>query len=135
MTLEEFIHTWKTLGSAPRLHDTMNLENLIENFHAWGAERRLHDTIDLLPQLAKLGEEYGELCAGVARNDERQIMDAVGDMIVVLTQLGAVADTRFMRDVDGQYLNRAALHAWEQIKVRTGKTVDGVFLKDIAYIT
>ena len=108
----------------------MTIENLIENFHAWGHERRLHDTIDLLPQLAKLGEEYGELCAGVARNDEKQIMDAVGDMLVVLTQLGAVADTRFMHDLDGQYLNRAALHAWEQIKDRTGKTSGGVFIKN-----
>jgi NTP pyrophosphatase (non-canonical NTP hydrolase) len=92
----------------------------------WGKERNLHTSGDLQPQFVKLVEEMGELAAGIARKDDQAIVDAVGDMLVVLTNLGACHDPNHA-DV---YLEECLAAAWEEIKDRQGKTVNGTFIKD-----
>ena len=64
------------------------LTTLIEE---WAKERNLH-TADPEKQMLKLGEEFGELCQGMAKNKPDQIEDSIGDkkkmMNILYMQLG-----------------------------------------------
>jgi len=111
------------------------MNTLIQNVLEWGRERGLHDTTDLKPQLVKLMEELGEIAAGVARDDADRIMDGVGDLLVVLINFGAVYYNRsdfprYWLPTKGSFLECGLSTAWKQISTRTGKTVDGIFVKD-----
>ena len=111
-------------------------EKLVKNVISWGQAKGLH-TPDLQPQFVKLVEELGELAAGIARKDTGKIIDAVGDMQVVLINFGAcLARFIYPSDIEEQltlekYFMESTLNlAWDQIKDRTGHTRDGVFIKD-----
>jgi len=107
------------------------MNTLIKNVLGWGHERGLHDTTDLKPQLVKLTEELGEIAAGVARDDADRIMDGVGDLLVVLINFGAVYDKRYgPYDPQTYFVESGLRTAWHQIAARTGKTVNGIFVKD-----
>jgi NTP pyrophosphatase (non-canonical NTP hydrolase) len=115
-----------------------DLDTLIANVLEWGRIRGLHATDDLKPQLTKLIEELGEVAAGVARDDDVRILDGIGDLLVVMINLGAVWNIRYgtpeaaLAPEAHDFMRKALDHAWNQIANRTGKTVDGVFVKDTA---
>ena len=71
-------------------------------------------------QLGKLIEEIGELAAGIARKDQDRVIDGVGDAVVVLTILSAQ---------HGVMIEDCIEAAWNEIKDRKGKMIDGVFVK------
>lgn len=104
----------------------------IEQVLAWGEAKGLH-TDNLAPQLIKLTEELGEIAAGVARQDPDRIIDGVGDFLVVLLQFGACMRERFpeLRIAPEDFLQVCLATAWSEIQDRTGKTVDGVFVRDL----
>lgn len=111
----------------------IKMSKLINNILEWGRTRELHNTTDLKPQLTKLIEELGEIAAGVARNDDARIIDGVGDLLVVLINFGAVhlrSANEYVEIKDSDYLEYCLNHAWEEIKHRTGKTENGVFIKE-----
>jgi len=87
----------------------------------WASDRNLIDGSTLQAQVVKLLEESGELAAGVARKDTDKIVDSIGDIIVVLTIIAAQIDMPVEECID---------LAWEQIRYRKGKMVDGVFIKE-----
>ena len=87
----------------------------------WAAARNLIHESDARAQTIKLGEEFGELCAAIARGKTDEAMDAMGDMTVVLTILAAQLGTTIEACQDA---------AWEQIKDRKGRMVDGVFVEE-----
>lgn len=108
-----------------------NIDSLIASVLEWGRQRGLHDTDDLRGQLTKLTEELGEIAAGVARDDDERILDGAGDLLVVLINFGAVWSKLYLTpDSSHDFLRRSLEHAWRQIAERTGKTVNGVFVKD-----
>jgi NTP pyrophosphatase (non-canonical NTP hydrolase) len=72
-------------------------------------------------QFKKLEEEVEELREAIDKEDMLEARDAIGDCIVVLTNIALNLGTT------PQY---CYLTAWEQIKNRKGKTVDGVFIKE-----
>lgn len=96
------------------------MNDLIKNIEEWATDRNLH-TADPNKQMLKLGEEYGELCAALARNDEWETADAIGDMCVVLTILSMQL---------GLSVEACLESAYEEIKDRKGKMVNGVFIKE-----
>lgn len=96
---------------------------------AWGEARGLHDTTDLMPQTVKLLEEYQELLNAVRQDNELEIQDAIGDMLVVMINLVVVFNNRFGRERCRGVLTDALLGAYQTIQARTGKTVNGVFIK------
>jgi NTP pyrophosphatase (non-canonical NTP hydrolase) len=109
-------------------------QQLINNVFQWGAEKNLHQP-DLRPQFIKLTEELGELAAAIARDNQSEIMDAVGDMLVVLIQLGgsyavALDDEEDRYRFGPAFLEICLDYAWREISLRTGKTVNGTFIKD-----
>lgn len=87
----------------------------------WAKERNLLNPLNKQKQFIKLIEEIGELAQGIAKNDIVQIIDSIGDVQVVLIILSA------LYDLDNE---KCLESAYEIIKNRTGKTVNGIFIKD-----
>ena len=94
-----------------------DLEGFVRNWHH---DRGLME-VDVNAQISALGEEFGELCHAIAKGDRAARMDAIGDMMVVLTNIAAR---------DNATLEVCYLAAWIEIKSRTGKTTGGRFIKD-----
>lgn len=88
---------------------------------AWAKARNLTDSDAVRPQMLKLMEELGELSGAIGRNDTDKIKDSLGDMQVVLVILGEQL---------GLPADEALKSAYSVIENRTGKTVNGVFIKD-----
>ena len=99
------------LHAASRFHDIRN----------WAAARNLIEGSDPKSQMLKLAEEMGELAGALARGKEAEADDAIGDMVVVLTILSAQR---------GVSIENCIECAWQEIKDRKGKMVDGVFVKE-----
>lgn len=92
------------------------MDELTRKIEQWSKDKNL-DKADPAKQILKLGEEYGELCQGMVKNNFDQVIDSIGDMYVVLTKLG----------VDIEYCTEVA---YAEIKDRKGKMVNGVFVKE-----
>lgn len=96
------------------------MQDLTDKIRTWAIYRGL-DMADMGKQMLKLGEEYGELCAAMARGNEDDATDAVGDMFVVLTILSLQR---------GIPIESCISKAYEEIKDRKGEMVNGVFVKE-----
>lgn len=62
----------------------MKEKELIGKIEQWAKDRNLILGSTPQKQFIKLMEEFGELCAGIARNDKEKIKDSIGDCGVVL---------------------------------------------------
>ena len=110
----------KMSGSARSKH-TENLHNRFDLIRTWANERGLYDKGDTKTQYLKLMEEAGELGRAILKNDQDEFVDAIGDMVVVLTNLAELGDTSIEYCTD---------EAYKVISKRTGKMVNGTFVKD-----
>ena len=61
----------------------MKEKELIGKIEQWAEDRNLISGSTPQKQFIKLMEEFGELCAGIARNDKEKIKDSIGDCFVV----------------------------------------------------
>lgn len=98
----------------------MNLNELTTKIEEWAFERGLTEG-DPSKQVLKLGEEFGELCQGMAKNNPDQVKDSIGDMYVVLTILSLQL---------GLKIEDCIRQAYDEIKDRKGKMINGVFVKE-----
>jgi len=87
----------------------------------WAEERGLYDKGDSKTQTLKLMEEAGEICRAVLKNDKAEVIDGIGDCVVVLTNLAELAGTSIEECINAAY---------NEIKNRTGKMDNGTFKKD-----
>ena len=87
----------------------------------WANERGLYKKGDSKTQYIKLQEEAGELAKALLKNDKAEIQDAIGDMIVVLTNLA------YMENLN---VEECIASAYAVISKRTGKMINGTFVKD-----
>ena len=87
----------------------------------WARSRGLYDKGDSKTQTLKLMEEAGEICRAVLKDDREQIIDGIGDCIVVLTNLAELVGYPIEKCIDAAY---------DEIKNRTGKMSNGTFKKD-----
>jgi len=87
----------------------------------WAKDRNLIEGSDMKSQFVKLIEEAGELANSIAKKNDIEFADAIGDMVVVLTIMAAQNGMMIEDCIDG---------AWQEIKDRKGKMIDGIFLKD-----
>ncbi len=94
-----------------------------EKIRIWAEDRNLVRGATPAAQFQKLGEEFGELGRALIEGDEAKFKDAVGDMYVVLTILAAQK---------GMMIEDCIASAYEEIKDRKGKMVDGIFVKEAA---
>tara|TARA_A100001011_G_scaffold66333_1_gene67355 strand:- start:16 stop:870 length:855 start_codon:yes stop_codon:yes gene_type:complete len=87
----------------------------------WAGERGLYTKGDTKTQFCKLMEEAGELGRAVLKDDKEEFVDAIGDMVVVLTNMAHLGGTTIEECIDTAY---------KVIAKRTGKMVNGTFVKD-----
>lgn len=91
------------------------------NIRGWAEARNLVQGSTPEKQFIKLMEELGEFAGGMARKNRGAIMDGIGDAVVVLTILAAQHDVTIEECIDA---------AWDEIKDRKGRMVDGIFVKE-----
>ena len=98
----------------------MNITELTRKIEGWATDRNLHNA-DSKAQISKLTEEIGELASGVNKSNKEVVRDSIGDVYVVLTIL-AMQQKVDVRDCIDM--------AYEEIKDRKGRLVDGVWVKE-----
>ena len=79
------------------------IDKLIAKIKLWHYQRKITINGNSSTQTIKLGEEYGELCAGIVRQDKPEIKDAIGDMVVVLVAIAELEDLSFHECVEAAY--------------------------------
>ena len=87
----------------------------------WAHERGLYDGGDPKTQALKLVEEVGETCRAILKQDKTEIIDGIGDCVVVLTNLAELNNVSIEDCIDAAY---------DEIKNRKGKMVNGTYKKD-----
>lgn len=92
-----------------------------DNIRRWALARNLIEGSTPEKQFTKLIEEIGELATGLAKKRDDLVMDGIGDAVVVLTILAAQRGVNIEACID---------MAWDEIKDRKGRMVDGVFVKE-----
>jgi len=94
---------------------------MFQNIRDWAEERGLYDKGNPHTQYVKLQEEAGELAKALLNDDQPEVIDAVGDMVVVLTNLAHLR---------GVNIEECIASAYNVISKRTGKMINGTFVKD-----
>ena len=96
-------------------------DKMFDLIRTWAKDRGLYDEGNSHTQYVKLQEEAGELAKALLKNDKPEIIDAIGDMVVVLTNLA---------HLEGVDIETCIATAYEVINKRTGKMINGTFVKD-----
>jgi len=89
----------------------------------WAEERGLLQDGTVSGQIEKLKEEFQELLDAIQAGDPIETADAIGDMqvvLIILAQLQGMSATKCLTD------------AYMEISKRTGKMINGQFVKDNA---
>jgi len=87
----------------------------------WADERGLYENGDTKTQALKLVEEVGETCRAILKEDFDEVIDGIGDCVVVLTNLAELQGVSIEACIDAAY---------QEIKNRKGKMVNGTYKKD-----
>ena len=95
-------------------------ENIYDLIRTWAIDKGIYKSGDSRTQYIKLMEEAGELAEALLKNDETEVIDAIGDMVVVLTNLAKLR---------GHNIEDCVTSAYDVIKSRQGKMVNGTFVK------
>jgi NTP pyrophosphatase (non-canonical NTP hydrolase) len=96
-------------------------QNIFDSIRTWAKVRGLYEKGDENTQYVKLQEEAGELAKALLKNDQPEVIDAIGDIIVVLTNLAHLRGVKIEDCIDSAY---------NVISKRTGKMINGTFVKD-----
>ena len=101
-------------------YTTPTTDELIAKIISWAKDRKIDNPI---LQYAKVNEEIGEIAHELTRNrrSSTELMDALGDSFVTLI---------ILTNILGYDVNGVISSAYEVIKDRKGKTVDGSFIKN-----
>ena len=86
----------------------------------WADERGLYENGDTKTQALKLVEEVGETCRAILKEDFDEVVDGIGDCVVVLTNLAELQGVSIEACIDAAY---------EEIKGRKGKMANGTYVK------
>jgi len=94
---------------------------MFEDIRNWASTRGLYERGNSKTQYIKLQEEAGELAKALLQNDKFEIRDAIGDMVVVLTNLAHLEEMSIEACINTAY---------KEISKRKGKMINGTFVKD-----
>ena len=95
--------------------------DIFNKIRSWAETRGLYKSGNPKIQYVKLQEEAGELAKALLKDDQPEVIDAIGDMVVVLTNLA---------HIKGVSIERCIACAYDVINKRTGKMINGTFVKD-----
>ena len=98
----------------------MKLKHEFEPIIDWAIEKGITKNATAETQFIKLQEEIGELAIGILKKNKDEIQDAIGDCVVVLTILA---------HMNGMTIEHCINSAYEIIKDRKGKMINGTFVK------
>jgi len=101
--------------------DCGNGYEMFDLIRQWADERGLYDKGDPKTQALKLAEEVGETCRAILKGNDMEIIDGIGDCVVVLTNLA---------ELIGEPIEECIEQAYMEIKDRKGKMVNGTYKKD-----
>ena len=88
---------------------------------SWADERGIYAEGNSHTQYVKLMEEAGELAQALLNKDPYFIKDAIGDMVVVLTNLAVL---------EGMQIENCIDSAYNEIANRKGEMINGTFVKE-----
>jgi NTP pyrophosphatase (non-canonical NTP hydrolase) len=97
------------------------IPNRFELIRMWAKDRGLYDKGNSHTQYVKLIEEAGELAQAILKQDKPEVQDAIGDMVVVLTNLA---------ELEGFTIEDCIDSAYTEISTRRGKMLNGTFVKE-----
>lgn len=124
------------------------MKTKFELIREWAEKKGIYEKGDVKTQYVKLQEEAGELAKAIMKDDYEEFVDAIGDCVVVLTNLAELGNKYFetqegyYEDVVGDGGSRMYFpsteitiescidSAYDIIKNRTGKMENGTFKKD-----
>ena len=95
--------------------------NMFDYIREWADTRGLYKNGDPKTQALKLTEEVGETCRALLKEDKPEVIDGIGDCVVVLTNLAELCGTT---------IEECIAKAYDEIKDRKGKMVNGTYKKD-----
>lgn len=98
----------------------MNANELVAAVRQWAVDRNMH-TADPSKQFLKVAEEVGEIARALAKQRPEDLKDAIGDSFVTLIILAEQCGVSFEESLQ---------FAYDEIKDRKGKMVNGVFIKE-----
>ena len=96
-------------------------DNIFDSIRDWALDRGLYQKGDTKTQYIKLMEESGELAQALLKDNKAEIIDAIGDMVVVLTNLSYMAGVKIEDCIESAY---------NEIKDRKGLMQNGTFVKN-----
>lgn len=96
------------------------LDQLIKNVEQWSINKGLNNG-NSDRQALKFYEEAGEIAAALSRSDKDALKDSIGDTVVTLIILA---------QQHGWTLEECLQYAYDEIKDRKGKTINGTFIKE-----
>jgi len=95
--------------------------NIYDKIRDWALVRGIYEKGDSKTQYIKLLEETGELARAILKNDREELIDAIGDCVVVLTNLAKIENLNIEDCVQSAY---------DVISKRSGKMENGTFVKN-----
>ena len=99
----------------------MKLENEFMPIREWAKDKGIYEKGDPKTQYIKLMEEMGELAMSLLKNDDEEFQDAIGDCVVVLTNLAKLKGYDIEQCINGSY---------DIIAKRKGQMINGTFVKE-----
>jgi len=99
----------------------MKLTNEFQSIRDWAKDKGIYEKGDPKTQYIKLMEEVGELAQSILKNDDVEVMDAIGDCVVVLTNLAKLKGKNIEDCINGSY---------NVIAKRKGQMINGTFVKE-----
>ena len=97
------------------------MDELIKNVKLWADEKNILKKENSHAQMLKVLEEVGETAGALLKKKEKEIIDGLGDSFVTLIILC------YQLDLEPENCLQAA---WDEIKNRKGKTVNGTFIRE-----
>jgi NTP pyrophosphatase (non-canonical NTP hydrolase) len=106
--------------SEPQFSKRPKQKTQFDLIREWADERGLYENGDTKTQALKLVEEVGETCRAILKEDDNEIVDGIGDCVVVLVNLA---------ELQGVSIELCIAAAYEEIKGRKGKMANGTYVK------
>ncbi len=97
------------------------MKKQFELIREWAEEKGIYEKGDPKTQTLKLVEESGELAKAILNDNQDEIVDAIGDCVVVLTSIAHMRGITIEQCID---------EAYNVILKRKGKMINGTFVKN-----
>jgi len=105
------------------------MKTKFELIREWATEKGIYEKGDVKTQYVKFQEEAGELAKSIMKDDYDEFVDAIGDCVVVLTNLAELGN-KYFEGKDKISIEYCIDSAYNVIKNRTGRMENGTFKKD-----